>query len=102
MSLVLTVCKRFNGENLLVSPDHIRDAAHPELIKKFSGFYQSILFDLASTELVTLEFQFIFDRELDGFAAHFQIRNNPVHADAIIVGDPLFDDTTNPENVDTT
>ena len=93
------VRKRFNSENT-VSPDHIRDAAHLELVKKFSGFYQPILFGLireklASTEQVTLEFQLIFD-ELDGFEVHIQKRTNLVYADAIAVGDPLLDGATNP------
>ena len=40
---------------------------------------------------VTLEFQLIFDVDLDGFAAHIQIRSNLVHADATIPVDPLLD-----------
>ena len=78
LPLVSTVRKRFNGENLLVDPDHITDAAHLDLV------IQPILFEfirkeLALTEPAILEFQLIFDDDLDGFAAHIQIRSNPVH-----------------------
>ena len=73
--------------------------------RSFLDFPNSIVFgliqeELASIEPVILEFQLVFDNELDGFRARIQIRSDPVRADGIIAGDPLLGDTTNPAKID--
>ena len=105
MAVILRVFSNFNGENFLVRPEDVLNAAHREEFPQFLAFFLPTLLrligkNLAVKQTITSRSKIIFHYHLKSFARNVELFSHMVQTQVIFSVNPFLNYPTHPLGVD--